>query len=200
MSDINQATAIVGPVRLSYLNVFEPKTDSLSGKTEYSVTLLIPKEATEQCPEPEAVGSKITAAIKAGLAAKFTGTIPAKWHTPLKDGDTDLDGDGEPRYPGYWFLKAACSTDYPPLLIDGKKNRVSKNSGWKAGDWGLVKIICFGYDRPEKKGVTVKFAAIQFLYEDEGFGGGGTSIDEFEEVADAAGPVGEAGVHDPFDE
>lgn len=196
---------IIGPVRLSYMNVFAPKLNKFRDEEEYSVTILIPKMPTEHCANPKAVGKAVTDLINAAIEKKF-GTKPPKFDTPLKDGDVETNGEGEPKHPGYWFLSARCGTDYPPMLIDGHRNIVS--GGWQSGDWGMVKVSLYGYEYQHKKGVGCGLRAVQFLYHDEPFGGGGARPDEFDAVADAhqgvtgienAGAEGGDGApYDPF--
>lgn len=192
---------IVGPVRLSYMNVFQPKENKFrQGESEYSVTLLIPKLPNEFCSDPKAVGKRIKELEAAALEKKFTAK-PPKYDSPLKDGDIETNGEGEPKHPGYWFMAARCGVDYPPMLIDGDRHTVT--AGWNSGDWGLVKVSMYGYEFNGRKGVGVGLRAIQFTRHDEQFGSGAaTSIDEFAVVegADKTAPAAssEDTPYDPF--
>src|SRR3990167_5614594 len=138
--------AVVGPVRLSYLSVFKPRMNEKKGEMQYSAVLLIPKAANEFCGDPKSVGKAIKAVVDAALVKKF-GTAPPKWKNPLKDGDVETNNENEPKHPGYWFVATQASEDYPPRLIDGKRNTVF--DGWQSGDWGYVKINCYGFDHTE---------------------------------------------------
>lgn len=173
-------TGIVGPVRLSYMNVFKPRINELKGGVpEYSVVLLIPKKPNDFCPNPKGVWAHLQNLVGAALAEKFAGKTPPKWTSCLKDGDIELNGEGEPKNPGYLFLNCSCSNEYPPLLIDGERSKVRE--GWQSGDWGMVKLRFYGYDHASgKRGVGCGLLAIQFLRHDEPLGGGTTSPDEFE--------------------
>lgn len=160
---------IIGPVRFSYLTAFKPRMNN--GRTppvmEYGVLCLIPKEANEFCPDPAKVKTEIQAFIKNAAATKFGAGVKGL-KTPLKDGDkADNEGD-EPPHPGYWFMRASCKEEYPPLCFDGNGAVVS--GGWESGDWGKVKVSFFAFDKEINKGVSAGLRAFQFLFKDEPLG------------------------------
>lgn len=187
---------IIGPVRLSYLSAFKPRANHMKGADEYSAVLLIPKEPNAFCPDPKAVGKAANALIKEALEAKLGANV-AKWDSPLKDGDTETDNEGNPRNPGHWYIGVSAKADYPPLLIDCDRNPVT--SGWQSGDWGKVQIQFYGYEFQGRKGVGAGLRGIQFLKHDEPLGGGGgASPDDFDaEQGDRSATAGE-GAADPF--
>lgn len=198
---MSEKTILVGPVRLSYLSVFKPRRNDLNGEMEYSVRLLIPKTPNDKCSNPKAVAEACVEAIKTAKAEK----IPdAKvWDGPLRDGDKEVDSNGDPKEPGCWFLNAKAKEDYPPDLVDAARNKVTAEMGWQSGDWGKVVVSFYGYDQ-KKKGVGCGLRGIQFLYKDESLGGGGSVVHMFQEeqgddptgggLASAAG----ADEYDPF--
>lgn len=167
MKQITATNIIVGPARLSYLAAFKPRHNDLRGEDEYSVVLLIPKAPSQFCQAPKAELEGVAKAITAAAQEKFK-EIPKVLDRPLKDGDKEFNGEGEAKYPGYWFLGARSSVEYPPVLIGGDQNPVV--DGWVSGDWGKVQVNLFGYDFKGKKGVGASLRAIQFLYHDEPFG------------------------------
>lgn len=175
----------IGPVRFSYLTVFKPRQNpNKEGVAmEYSVVLMIPKEPNQFCPDPKAIGKRISELVKETLAVKFK-TTPAKWDNPLKDGDAETDGQGNAKHPGYWFVRAWCKDEFPPLLVDGGRNPVT--GGWQSGDWGKVLINCYAYDQKGNKGVGVGLRGIQFLKHDEPLGVASVTPDAFDvEESDA---------------
>jgi len=187
---------VIGPVRFSYLTVFKPKKNDLNDTVEYSVTMLIPKEPHEHLADPKAEIKGIADTIKLALANKFGDKIPAKWKNPLRDGDTETNDAGDPKYPGNYFITSKCKQEYPPLLIDGMKRKVE--SGWNSGDWGKVKLKFFGFDQPANKGVSSGLRAVQFLFKDESFGGGEATDDGFDVVTTAATSGSKGTDWDPF--
>jgi ABC-type Na+ efflux pump permease subunit len=73
MNPINKTKVVTGTVRLSYANVWEPKSIN-GGKEKYSVSLIIPKSDTKTL---EAINTAIDAAITEGIS-KFGGKKPNK--------------------------------------------------------------------------------------------------------------------------
>lgn len=187
---------IIGPVRLSYLTVHRPRPNEMKKDSplEYSLVALIPKAPTKFCPAPELVLKSVQDAIAETMAEKF-GKGVTNLASPLRDGDAELRDDGTPKNPGYWFMNVWCSADYPPLLIDGRRQAVTAEHNWKSGDWGKVQVAFWPYDTKGKKGVGVGLRAVQFLYRDDALGAI-ANINDFEEVLDA--DVSDASIDDPF--
>jgi hypothetical protein len=184
---LTDSIVIVGPVRLSYLHVFQPVQNKLRKVDEYSVTLLIPKAPTPQCPRPEGILKLLRETSDAVLAAKFK-SLPRKYDPRLLDGDAETDNDGEPKYPGYWFLSCRSDADKPaPVLLDRNRRAVLQGGDWVSGDWGNVKLSLYAYEHEGTRGVGAGLRAIQFTHKDEPFGNAQTpeqvaaEFDELEE-------------------
>ena len=183
----NPQKITVGPARFSYMNVFSPRKMD-SGELQYSLTLLIPKTSHKFCPDPDAELEGIRSAIKAaGASDKLKGA--KNWAQPLKDGDKELNGNGEPRHPGYWYISTKAFTrdregneKIGPLVKDGQGVPISAHSGFVSGDWGKAVLYFSAYDTSGNKGVTAYLNAVQCLYKDEPFS---KPQDDFEPVADA---------------
>lgn len=96
----NPTKVITGEVRLSYANVWEPKSIN-GGKEKYSASLLIPKDDKATI---DAIEAAIEAAIKEGIG-KLGGKIPPRGSLklPLRDGDTERDDEA---YKGHYFVNA----------------------------------------------------------------------------------------------
>lgn len=207
MKNCANGTLLVGPARLSYLTLFEPKI-GINKKNQYSVTLLFPKDG-EGTPNPGSASeiAEIKEALKAFASEQFGAANLKGVKIPFKDGDIGIDGR-DPVAPGYWYMRTASNADYPaPKLIDGNKNPV--RGGWKSGDWGVANISFWSYNREDGRGVSVNILGMQFLYHDEALGGGPktASMDDFETVTDAHGSDANAassqdgtGDFDPFAE
>jgi hypothetical protein len=185
MKKVTDTKVNIGPVRLSYMSVFKPRRNETRNEDEFSVTLLIPKKPHENLADPNSELKGIADTIKVALAQKFP-QEPPKWTSPLKDGDKELNNDGEAKHPGYWYISTRAKVDYPPVLIDGNRNKVS--GGWESGDWGIVQLNFYPYDTSGNKGVSSSLRAIQFLYRDEHFGNSSDPeaiAGEFDAVANA---------------
>lgn len=191
-------TGVIGPVRFSYLYVHEARLNNLkpNDPPKFEATLLVPKEPNEFCPYPEAVLRAVKKLVKEAADDFFGEKKPADPRHPVRDGD-EPNRNGEPRFPGYWYVKTTAN--FQPLLIDGYRNKVTDREAWVSGDWGFVKVACFGYDNSGNQGVSVGLRGVQFVRKDVPFGTGGTSPDEFDMVEGDA-PTTVAGAYDPFAE
>lgn len=186
MKRINDREVVVGPVRLSYMNVFTPKVNDLKeGAKEYSAVLLIPKQGNEFLPNAAEELKELRKALSGAVFAKWGDKPPAKLRNPIRDGDEETDSQGEPKAPGYWFMNVSAKEAYPPLLVDGSRRTVT--GGWNSGDWGMVHIAIFAYEQKGNRGVSAGLRAIQFLHKGESMGGSAVSADVFDEVAPATG-------------
>jgi hypothetical protein len=188
MKKLNESGTLVilQNVRLSYLTVFKPRMNALRKVEEYSTVLLIPKEPNTFCPDPVGNLKGIRETILVALKEKFK-EIPRKYETCLLDGDVETDNDGEFKHPGYWFIATRAGAEYPPVLIDSKRQPVIDAKDWVSGDWGNVKLSFFGYEFEGKKGVSTSLRAIQFTRKDEPFGSNQSpeaTAAEFDEVED----------------
>lgn len=169
MKMLTETIGILGPVRLSYLSVFKPRLNAARKAEEYSAVLLIPKAPNKFCADPTAMLKNLREVIEKALREKFK-EIPKKWETCLLDGDVETNNDGEPKHPGYWFISTRSAKEYPPVLIDAKRNPVFSAIDWVSGDWGNVKLSFYGYEFEGKKGVSTSLRALQFVAKDEPFG------------------------------
>lgn len=107
----------IGPVRISFANVWEPKKTLNSDKLKYSVQVLIPKKEKAMIAE---VKKAINAAAQQGMETKFKGKNPKQisgFRWALRDGDKD-GGDNDAAK-GHYFIN--FSSDNAPGIVD--KNR-----------------------------------------------------------------------------
>ena len=100
MSKTTSPTKVVIPCRISFANIWEPK--SINGSEEkYSVSCLIPKS-------DKATLAKIQKAVETAKedakGKKWNGKIPPNLKLPLRDGDIDRPDDEN--YAGHMFLNA----------------------------------------------------------------------------------------------
>lgn len=94
------ATKVVIPCRISFANIFEPK--SINGsEAKYSVSCLIPKTDKKILL---AIHKAIEAAKEDGKTRKWSGKIPPNLKMPLRDGDIDRPDDEN--YQEHFFLNA----------------------------------------------------------------------------------------------
>ena len=83
------ATKVVIPCRISFANIWEPK--SINGSDEkYSVSCVIPKSDKATLAK---IHKAIEAAKEDGKSRKWGGKIPANLKLPLRDGDVERADD-----------------------------------------------------------------------------------------------------------
>ena len=98
------ATKVVIPCRISFANIFEPK--SINGsEAKYSVSCLIPKTDKKTLL---AIHKAIEAAKEDGKTRKWSGKIPPNLKMPLRDGDIDRPDDEN--YQEHFFLNASSAS------------------------------------------------------------------------------------------
>jgi hypothetical protein len=164
-----------GTVRLSYANLFTPRENTLSGKTEYSVMLLVPKTDADTV-------ARLKAASVAAIAVKFPGKPPANLRNPLRDGDAEHPG--EDPYAGHYFLNVKCSD--APGVVDEAVRPITDPRELGSGDYARVVIDAFGYEAKGNKGVSFGLVAVQRVGKGESLGSRVRAEDVFSPVGGGA--------------
>lgn len=173
----NRRTKVVtGTVRLSYANVWEPK--SINGGTEkYSVSLIIPKSDKKTLA---AIDAAVDAAIEEGIA-KFGGKKPNKAaiKLPLRDGDTERDDEA---YADSYFVNANSLT--PPQIVDQNVNPIMTRSEIYSGVYARVSINFYAFNSNGNKGVACGLGNIQKVRDGQPLGNRSTAEDDFTALDD----------------
>ena len=132
----NHSTKVVtGIVRLSYANVWEPKSIN-GGKEKYSVSLIIPKSDKKTI---DAINKAVDAAIEDGIS-KFGGKKPNKAaiKLPLRDGDIERDDEA---YKDSFFVNANSTT--PPQIVDAHVQPILDRSEVYSGCYARVSVTFY---------------------------------------------------------
>lgn len=172
----NPTKVITGIVRLSYANVWEPK--SINGGTEkYSVSLIIPKSDTKTLT---AINTAVDVAIEDGKG-KFGGKIPNKaaLKLPLRDGDAERDDEA---YENSFFVNANSTT--PPQIVDKNVNPILDRSEVYSGIYARVSINFYAFNSNGNRGVACGLGNIQKVRDGEPLGGRSNAADDFATEAD----------------
>lgn len=172
----NRAKVITGIVRLSYANVWEPK--SINGGTEkYSVSLIIPKSDTKTLT---VINTAVDVAIEDGKG-KFGGKIPNKaaLKLPLRDGDAERDDEA---YENSFFVNANSTT--PPQIVDKNVNPILDRSEVYSGIYARVSINFYAFNSNGNRGVACGLGNIQKVRDGEPLGGRSNAADDFATEAD----------------
>ena len=175
MNEQNQATKVVtGKIRMSYVNVFEPRAIKADDDPKYSICALIPKSDTATLRKIKAA---VDAAKQAG-AGLWNGKIPAGLKLPLRDGD--VDRPDQPEYAGHYFLNA--SSKQRPGIVDKNVNPILDQSEVYSGCYGRVSLNFFPFNTKGNKGVGCGLQNVQKLADGEPLGGRSRAEDDFDAV------------------
>lgn len=163
---------VTGEVRLSYANIWEPK--SIQGsKPKYSVSLIIPKSDQATLT---AINRAIDAAIEAGTA-KFGGKKPNKaaLKLPLRDGDIEKEDEA---YAGAMFLNANSLN--PPHVVDEAVAPILDRAEVYSGSYARVSLSFYAFNTNGNRGIACGLGNIQKTRDGEPLGGGHVSAaDDF---------------------
>jgi hypothetical protein len=168
----NPTKVITGIVRLSYANVWEPKSIN-GGAEKYSVSLIIPKSDTKTL---NAINAAVNAAIEEGKG-KFGGKIPNKaaLKLPLRDGDIDRPDDEA--YANSYFINANSNT--APQIVDRNVNPILDRSEVYSGVYARVSINFYAFNSNGNKGIACGLGNIQKISDGEPLGGRTNAVDDF---------------------
>lgn len=176
MAKNSKTKVVTGTVRLSYANVWEPKSIN-GGAEKYSVSLIIPKSDKKTIA---AINAAVDAAIEEGLA-KFGGKKPNKAaiKLPLRDGDTERDDEA---YADSYFVNANSQT--PPQIVDQNVNPIMNRSEIYSGVYARVSINFYAFNSNGNKGVACGLGNIQKVRDGQPLGNRSTAEDDFTALND----------------
>jgi len=196
----NQAKkAVIGPVRFSYLHVFEPWAGS-DGKNDpkYSACIIIPKSDKDSIDKIKAA---IAVTYKDG-ASVFGGALPekGKWNNPLRDGD--LERPADEAFKDAYFINASSKSKPGIVKINPAGNPryipITNQDELYSGCYGYVSLGFFAYSNAGNKGVSAGLNNILKTSDGEYMGGRSSADTDFEGL-ELDGALGSAGTIDDND-
>lgn len=163
---------VTGVVRLSYANVWEPKSIN-GGAEKYSVSLIIPKSDTKTIAT---IHAAVEAAMEEGRG-KFGGKIPNKsaLKLPLRDGDIDRPDDEA--YEGSYFVNA--NSNAAPEIVDKLLNPILNRSEVYSGVYARVSVNFYAFNSNGNRGIACGLGNIQKVRDGEPLGGKTSAADDF---------------------
>lgn len=173
----NETKVVTGKVRLSYANLFEPK--SINGsEPKYSVSLIIPKSDKQMIKTIEQAIENAKERDK----GKWNGKIPANLKTPLRDGDEERPDDEA--YADSYFINA--NSTKAPKVVGLEKDKATGraiNLGPDevySGCYARVSVNFYGFNAAGNKGVACGLGNVQKVDDGERLGGGSSAEEDFE--------------------
>lgn len=141
----------VGPVRFSFLTVWEPRAVKEGQKEKYSTSILVPKKDTKLVEEIKAAAK----AVKDDFIQR-NGKVPPGFRNLLKDGDAKNE-EGEYIYDenhrGHIFFSASANKDNQPSVIGKDRKPITDKQQAYSGMWGYAAINIFWYNN-EGQGIS----------------------------------------------
>lgn len=168
----NPTKVVTGVVRLSYANVWEPKSIN-GGAEKYSVSLIIPKSDTKALT---AIQKAIDAAIEEGRG-KFGGKIPNKSALKLPMRDGDIDRPDDEAYANCYFVNANSTT--APEIVDKSLNPILNRSEVYSGVYARVSVNFYAFNSNGNRGIACGLGNIQKVSDGEPLGGKTSAADDF---------------------
>ena len=168
------ATKVVFPCRISFANIWEPR--SINGSEEkYSVSCLIPKDDKATLAK---IKKAIEAAKEAAKEKKWGGKLPPNLKLPMHDGDIDRPDDEN--YAGHFFFNATSKD--APQIVDRHVQPILDPRECGSGDYCNVSVNFYGFAASGNKGIAAGLQNIQLVRHGERLAGRPTAASDFVEV------------------
>ena len=158
------ATKVVVPCRISFANIWEPKSSNGS-EEKYSVSCLIPKDDKATLAK---IKKAIDAAKEAAKEKKWNGKIPPNLKLTMHDGDIDRPDDEN--YAGNFFFNATSKD--APQIVDRKVQPILDPMECGSGD----------YAASGNKGIAAGLQNIQLVRHGERLAGRPSASADFAEI------------------
>ena len=167
---------ILKNVRCNYPRVFAPETNQLSGKSEYSIVVMIPEN------DPQV--AELKAKMQEVWVNKFGPEKgPRKLKSAMDSKNTRfLHFDDESGF--YKINLKRRETDGAPIVIDRAKQPLTASSGLPYGGCYInVSFDLWVYDK-QSTGTSATLMGVQFVADGEPFGGSSQPSDkDFEDLS-----------------
>ena len=170
------ATKVNVPCRISFANIFEPKSIN-GGEEKYSVSCLIEKSDKKTLM---AIHKAVEAAKEDGKVRKWSGKIPPNLKLPLRDGDIDRPDDEN--YQGCFFVNATSKD--APQVVDRKVQPVTDPMMVYSGCYCNVSINFYPFNANGNRGVAAGLGNIQFVKDGERLSGRASADADFDALED----------------
>lgn len=177
----SKTKVVTGPVRLSYVHLFEPFSSHEDQPERYSCVILVPKSDKKTI---KAIRDAQQAALEAGAERVFKGRIPKNWKDTFRDGDEDdsVDLDKNPEYAGHMFMTVSSKTK--PGIVDRNVQPILDSTEIYSGVWARVSINAFAFNTQGNKGVSFGLNHVQKVRDGDYLGGRSKAEDDFEPLGD----------------
>lgn len=171
---VKENRVVFGPCRLSYAHLFEKwQPDNAAGDAKYMTNVLIPKSEKKTI---KALQEAIEATAKAGAAKFKNGKVPAKYDSPLRDGDDKEDE----LYQDHYYMNPKSSSR--PSVVDKNNQPIMGPEEMYSGVWAYISVSFFVYNVSGNQGVGCFLNSVRKFKDDERLGGNGNGADDFASI------------------
>lgn len=171
---VKENRVVFGPCRLSYAHLFEKwQPDNAAGEAKYMTNVLIPKSEKKTI---KALQEAIEATAKAGAAKFKNGRVPAKYDSPLRDGDDK----GDELYQDHYYMNPKSTNR--PAVVDKNNQPIMDPEEMYSGVWAYVSVSFFAYNVSGNQGVGCFLNSVRKFKDDERLGGSGNGADDFASI------------------
>lgn len=173
-NNVKSATKVVVPCRMSFANIWEPK--SINGSDpKYSVSCIIPKSDKKTLTR---IHNAIEAAKEDGKTKKWGGKVPGNLKTPLRDGDIDRPDDEA--YAEAMFFNTTAKD--APQIVDRKVQPILDPMECGSGDYCNVSVNFYPFNANGNRGIAAGLGNIQLIKHGERLAGKASASSDFEEL------------------
>ena len=174
MSKNMPPTKVVVPCRISFANIWEPKSIN-GGEEKYSVSCLIPKSDTRTLDK---IHRAVEVAKEDAKGKKWGGKLPPNLKMPLRDGDIERPDDEN--YAEHMFFNATSKD--APQIVDRKVQPIMDPMECGSGDYCNVSVNFFGFNANGNRGIAAGLGNIQLIKHGERLAGRASAASDFETV------------------
>ena len=156
-----------------------PHGETDEEKAKYQITVVLPKD--------DPFWALVAAEIEAVAKEKWT-KVPANLRRPVKDGDANVDDDGNLKYPEFeGCFTLQCSSKRKPDVADAQLNPVIEADALYSGAFYRVTCRAYAWSHPTGgKGVSFSLETVQKVKDGTPLGGGGgKASDDFADFQEA---------------
>ena len=172
--------------RGSYAHLMKPNKIG-DGEPRYGIVIVLPKEKEST----KTFIADLKKMMKAALEEKFNTAIPFERckHFPLKDGDEEVDDEGNPHeeWRGCWIIHAHNSRQ-PGILVreeDGTRRSVESPEEIYSGAYYHASITAYAWKHESGgKGVSISLSGVLKVGDGEKFSAGSFDESDFDEVSE----------------
>ena len=152
-----------GPVRASFVNLFEKSKSMEEGKEgKYQITILFPPT------DISVIRNEYIRMADLRFQENKANGIFHGIHNPLRDAAEKMHFGGYT--PGCFGLNA--TSQFQPPVVDAKMTPLTDPNKVYSGCWVLVSMNAYSFAVPKKKGVSFGLQSVMFLADDTRLAGG----------------------------